>query len=163
MPIIRLILLVYCSLVVCAVVIVPWSYERDGIRQSTGYAVFFSDAMYGKSIDYGRVALEIVALTGLAGIALLLQEHLKGLEKSVSNLRERIAISLSETKTCWNRYWDEELRVFRWRLSRSAIFWRIGVIIALGNILADLLGVDGIHRGWWSLGALIAMILLFYL
>lgn len=146
----RLILLVYLASSVCAVLIVPWSYVQGNIRFDTEYAFLLAE-MQPRTIDYGLISLELVALTGLAGIAFLLRDQLKGLETSVSNFQERIASSLSRARTSWDRYWREELRVFRWRLSRSAIFWRIGLLIFLGNALADLLGVDATRRGWWSL------------
>ena len=153
----RLILLVYCILVTGAVLIVPWTYTRGEIRYGREFAFLLAD-MGRMSIDYGMIALELVVLSCLAGVAYSLQDYFdKGvLARTWIWTKRRIIVDA--VVSSWNRYWDEELKVFRWRLSRRAIFLGVSVIV----ILCYVGGVDG-NRGWWLLGIMIAMILLFFL
>ena len=98
----RLILVSYCVALICCALFVPWSYHRDGISYQTEYAYIFSD-MGRKSIDYGRIGLELISFTGIAGIAYLLQEQFdriaKKMKSPVTAATEKTKESYKDMKT----------------------------------------------------------------
>lgn len=68
----RKILIGYCIAMAIAAVYVPWKIDFSAGQVSTevdrGYALFFSPPNRAATIDYGKVALELVAITALAGV-----------------------------------------------------------------------------------------------
>lgn len=153
----RLILLVYCALVTGVVLIVPWTYTRGEVRFGRQYAFLFAD-MDRMSVDYGMIALELVVLSCLAGVAYLLQDYFDKYAVSVTGIWRKRRVITDAAASSWNRYWDEELKFFRWRLSRSSIFLWVGGIAAL----CYMIGIDG-NSGWRLLGLMTAMVLLLFL
>lgn len=157
---VQIILIVYCVLVVCAVLVVPWSYTRGDARFDTEYAFLLSD-MDRKSVDYGRVTLELVALSGLAAITYLLRDHLERLPVVFARLRQqaggafadkdplrspdlRISLEKSSSQLYWEQYWNARVQFCgfqvprRWRFAILAILCLLIVVTVLGTLSSRL-------------------------
>jgi cell division protein FtsL len=125
----HLILLIYCILIVCAASIVPWSYVRRNTRYEIEFAFLLADKT-PKSIDYGIIALELVALSGLAGIAYLLRDYFEKLpvaflwvpekwQTPKSSPEDRVAAEEKQAANVyWDSYWNKEFIFLNWRLTR---------------------------------------------
>lgn len=96
-----------------------------------------------KSVDYGMIGLEVVALSCLAGIAYLLRDYFDkvhlvfswALDKSElaipSQEEDRLTHERKKAaKTYWERYWDDDLVFLGCHVTRYRIvIWFIGLII----------------------------------
>ena len=68
----RIILIVYFIAIILACIYVPWMYEMRGVKDSLGYSTIWSPPQHYAVVDYGRFALEILAITALGGMAFTL-------------------------------------------------------------------------------------------
>lgn len=68
----RIIIIVYCMLVAIASVYVPWRLVSEGKEFSINYYTFIWSPLSPAVVDFQRVILELIAITAIAGIALLL-------------------------------------------------------------------------------------------
>jgi hypothetical protein len=68
----KIILIVYCLLVVIASIYVPWRFVIEGKQFSINYYTFIWSPLSPAVVDFQRVILELVAITAIAGVALLL-------------------------------------------------------------------------------------------
>ena len=66
-PAIRILLAVYLLTIMIAVLFVPWKVSFGGMEISKGYAFLFSRPIPGASVEYGTVALELLAITAVFG------------------------------------------------------------------------------------------------
>ena len=146
----RLILLVYCTLVIGAVLIVPWTYTRGEIRYEREFAFLLAD-MGRKSIDYGMIALELVALTCLAGIAYLLRDYFDKLPGAYSWILEKLheAKPSQEDQVTfdgripstayWENFWDKEIIFPGWHITRlrAVMLSLLGLIILI--VIVDVI------------------------
>lgn len=96
-----------------------------------------------KTIDYGMVVLEVVALSSLAGIAYLLSAYFDRFRVSFSRALETpesmksykqndavVAEKREVAKAQWEGYWDEELVFLGWHFTRYRIvIWFVVICI----------------------------------
>ena len=68
----RIILIVYCLLVAIASIYVPWRLVTEGKEFSINYYTFIWSPLSPAVVDFQRVILELIAITAIAGVALLL-------------------------------------------------------------------------------------------
>jgi hypothetical protein len=86
----RIILLGYAAAVIAACVFVPWKGDFQATRATLGYAFLWEPPEHSEFrnfvvVDFERVVLEIVALTGLGGMVFLVSDSLKS-----SKLRPKV-------------------------------------------------------------------------
>jgi len=78
----RAIITTYCITVLLTVLIVPWSAPRQvgnmQLGAKCGYSLLFSPPpyCYNGTIEYGVVLLELIAISAVAAIFFIFQEHL---------------------------------------------------------------------------------------
>ena len=70
----RIILIVYCLLVAIASIYVPWRLVTEGKEFSINYYTFIWSPLSPAVVDFQRVILELIAITAIAGVALLLAD-----------------------------------------------------------------------------------------
>lgn len=73
-PLQRKLLIGYLIFVVIACVYVPWQrVHRDNpaLKLSMGYSLVWKVPSHGSAIDYGKVGLELLAVSAVFGIAYL--------------------------------------------------------------------------------------------
>ena len=68
----RIIIIIYCLLVIMASIYVPWRFIIEGKEFSINYYTFIWSPLSPAVVDFQRVILELIALTALAGAAWLL-------------------------------------------------------------------------------------------
>jgi len=68
----RIIIIVYCLLVIIASIYVPWRFIIEGKEFSINYYTFIWSPLSPAVVDFQRVILELIAITALAGVAWLL-------------------------------------------------------------------------------------------
>ena len=70
----RIIVIVYCLLVAIASIYVPWRLVTEGKEFSINYYTFIWSPLSPAVVDFQRVILELIAITAIAGVALLLAD-----------------------------------------------------------------------------------------
>ena len=70
----RIIIIVYCILITIVSIYVPWRLVAEGKEFSINYYTFIWSPLSPAVVDFQRVILEIIAITAIAGIALLLAD-----------------------------------------------------------------------------------------
>ncbi len=68
----RIIIIIYCLLVIMASIYVPWRFIIEGKEFSINYYTFIWSPLSPAVVDFQRVILELIALTALAGAFWLL-------------------------------------------------------------------------------------------
>ncbi|MGC1402302.1 MAG: hypothetical protein WA974_05165 [Thermodesulfobacteriota bacterium] len=68
----RIIIIVYGLLVAIASIYVPWRLVTEGKEFSINYFTFIWSPLSPAVVDFQRVILELIAITAIAGVALLL-------------------------------------------------------------------------------------------
>ena len=68
----RIIIIVYGLLVAIASIYVPWRLVTEGKEFSINYYTFIWSPLSPAVVDFQRVILELIAITAIAGVALLL-------------------------------------------------------------------------------------------
>src|SRR5262245_192014 len=56
------------TLLAAMVLFPPWRWSFDGLEGSAGYAFLFASPQLANSIDYGRLALQVVAVLLIGGV-----------------------------------------------------------------------------------------------
>ena len=139
-----LIILIYSILLACTVLIVPWTYTKGEIRYEREFAFLFTN-MGRKSIDYGMIVLEVVALSCMASVAYLLREYFDNISMLFYRLSKKpttvklphiddgsTAEERKASKAYWEKYWDEDLVFAGRHLTRYRIvMWFIGCLILI--------------------------------
>jgi len=78
----KMIIIGYCMAMAAAAIYVPWKVDYHAERYSTaldrGYSFFFSPPIPAATIDYGKVLLEFVAISALAGVLYVVSDKLTG-------------------------------------------------------------------------------------
>lgn len=78
----RIIFIVYCVAVAASAIYVPWKVDYHTGDLSTaldrGYSFFFSPPIPVATIDYGKVLLEFVAISAVAGMLYVVSDKIIG-------------------------------------------------------------------------------------
>ncbi|MDA8162336.1 MAG: hypothetical protein M0022_05450 [Desulfobacteraceae bacterium] len=76
----KMIIIGYCIAMVAAAIYVPWKIdfhtETLSIALNRGYSFFFSPPIPAATIEYGKILLEFIAITGLAGVLYVVSDKL---------------------------------------------------------------------------------------
>jgi len=77
----KMIVIGYCVAMAVAATYVPWKVdwhtERYSAALDIGYSFFFSPPIPTATIDYGKVALEFVIISALAGLLYIVSDRFK--------------------------------------------------------------------------------------